>query len=72
MTEYVPLEKLLNNTQGSLFKLVVVTAKRALDVAEGAKPLVDVSLGTKPIEVVFKEIAEGRVNYKEGQLEKKE
>lgn len=64
MTEYVPLETLLRNTKGSIFKLVVVCAKRALDVAEGKKPLVELISKEKPIETVFREIAGGKVYYK--------
>jgi len=61
---YVPLEDLLKNTEGSIFKLVICAAKRALDVAEGQKPLVEMPGNTKPIEVVFQEIAAGKVSYK--------
>lgn len=63
MKYYVPLEDLLKNTQGSIFKLVICAAKRALDVAEGQKPLVDVTSSAKPIEVVFQEISQGKVTY---------
>lgn len=63
MSEYVPLENLLRNTGGSIFKLVVLAAKRALEIAEGKKPLVEVPPGTKPIEIVFKEIDEHKITY---------
>lgn len=64
MTEYVPLETLLRNTKGSIFKLVVLCAKRSLDVAEGKKPMVETTSKDKPIEVVFREIAAGKITYK--------
>ncbi len=64
MGEYTPLENLLKNTGGSLFKLVIVVAKRALEIAEGKKPLVEVPSETKPIEAAFLEIEQHKVTYK--------
>ena len=61
---YVPLEALLKQTEGSIFKLVIAAAKRSLEIAEGKKPLVDPKRDEKPIETVFREIADGKVNYK--------
>jgi len=63
MSEYIPLENLLKNTGGSIFKLVVLAAKRALEIAEGKKPLVEIPPETKPIETVFKEIDEHKITY---------
>ena len=67
-SEYVPLEALLKKTDGSIFKLVIAAAKRSLEIAEGIKPLVEASKDEKPIEIVFREIAEGKVFYKKKPL----
>ena len=33
--DYVPLEKLIDKTNNSLYKLVILASRRALEVAEG-------------------------------------
>lgn len=39
--DYIPREKLLGATKGSIYKLAVLAAKRAMVLAEGEKPLVE-------------------------------
>ena len=63
--ERVSVEKMLAATGSSVYKLVVLVTKRALEIVAGAPKLTDVSLETKPISVAMKEIAEGKVKYKE-------
>lgn len=58
---HTALENLLDKANGSVYKLVVMTAKRALEIAEGAVKLVDVNTEEKPISVALKEIAAGKV-----------
>ena len=59
----VPLEKLLDKT-GSLYKLVIIAAKRALELNDGAPRLVEASPKEKPALVALREIAAGKVGLK--------
>lgn len=61
---YVPLEKLLDKCDNSIYKLVVLASRRALEIAEGQPKLVNVSSAIKPTTVALNEIAEGRVHCK--------
>ena len=61
---YVPLERLLDKSDNSIYKLVILTAKRALEIAEGQPKLVAAASSTKPSTVALYEIAEGKVYYK--------
>jgi len=63
--EYVELEKLLDKSGGSLYKLVVLASKRALELAEGKPKLTThVNPNTKPSIIALQEIAEGLVHVK--------
>jgi len=61
---YVALEKLLDKSNGSIYKLVILASKRALEIAEGQPKLVDVSSSMKPSTVALHEIAENKVYLK--------
>ncbi|MDD4980440.1 MAG: DNA-directed RNA polymerase subunit omega [Candidatus Omnitrophica bacterium] len=61
---YVPLEKLLDKSDNSIYKLVILASKRALEIAEGQPKLVEVDASIKPSTVALFEIAEGKVRYK--------
>ncbi|MCM8800762.1 MAG: DNA-directed RNA polymerase subunit omega [Candidatus Omnitrophica bacterium] len=58
---YVPLEKLIDKSQDSVYKLVILASKRALEIAEGQPRLVNVDSAIKPSTVALYEIAEGKV-----------
>jgi DNA-directed RNA polymerase subunit K/omega len=63
--EYIPLEKLLDKSQNSIYKLVVLVSKRSLELAEGQVRLVDnVNLSTKPSTVAMQEIIQGKIKVK--------
>ncbi|MDP1853661.1 MAG: DNA-directed RNA polymerase subunit omega [Candidatus Omnitrophota bacterium] len=62
--ENVPLEKLLNVTGNSLYKLVILVSRRAIEIAEGAPKLCDVNSTVKPASIAFREILEGKVSCK--------
>jgi len=63
---YAALEKMLDKTDGSIYKLVVVASKRALELAEGNPKLVgEINLAAKPSTVALREISEGKVKAKE-------
>ena len=59
---YVPIEELLKRC-GSVYKLVILAAKRAKEVAEGAPPLVETA-HRKVTSVALEEILQGKVLYK--------
>ncbi len=61
---YVPLEKLLDKSDNSIYKLVILVSKRALEIAEGQPKLVKADSTVKPSTVALYEIAAGKVHYK--------
>ena len=58
---HVPLEELLDKSLGSVYKLVVLAAKRALEIAEGKPRLIDLPASMKPSTVALHEISRGLV-----------
>lgn len=61
---YIPLEKIIDKAEGSLYKLVILASKRALELSEGMPKLVDADSSVKHTTVALKEIAEGKVKSK--------
>ena len=61
---YVPLEKMLDKTNGSIYKLVIVASRRALEIAEGQPRLIEVPAAVKPSTVALQEIASGKITFK--------
>jgi len=61
---YMEREKLLGMSEGSIYKLVNLAAKRALEIAEGQPKLVNVSADVKPSTVALYEIAAGKIQAK--------
>lgn len=57
------MQNLLNKV-GSLYKLVNLTAVRAVELSEGAANLVGEKPEAKLINTALKEISEGKINYK--------
>lgn len=57
----VPLEGLLDKSGGSVYKLVTLASKRALEIAEGQPRLVDMPASMKPSTVALHEISQGKV-----------
>lgn len=39
--DYVPVEKVIGAAEGSIYKLTILVAKRAMELAEGEKPLIE-------------------------------
>ena len=56
----------LFNQIGSSYKLVILAARRAIELSEGAAKLVDAPPSAKPINVAIEEIAEGKITFKVG------
>ena len=61
---YLARENFLDKTNGSVYKLVVLASKRALEIAEGQPKLVAASSSAKPYEVALDEIASGKISFK--------
>jgi DNA-directed RNA polymerase omega subunit len=61
---YVPIEKLLGKCNDSIYKLVVVASKRALEIAEGQPKMVSTPSTMKPSTSALYEIAAGKVTCK--------
>ena len=59
--EYQGRERLLDKSLGSIYKLVILASKRALEIAEGQPKLVDDDASVKPSTVALHEIAAGRI-----------
>ena len=66
---YVPLEKLIDKSYGSMYKLVLLVSRRALELAEGAARLVEAPGDIKVTTLAMLEVAAGKVAMSE---EKKE
>jgi DNA-directed RNA polymerase omega subunit len=61
---YIPVEKLIDKADNSIYKLVILASKRALELSEGMPNLVGVDSNFKPIDIALREIAENKVRYK--------
>jgi len=61
---YVALEKLLDKSNESIYKLVILASKRALEIAEGQPKLVEANSSVKPSTIALQEIAENKVHSK--------
>ncbi len=56
-----PLEALLDRVDNK-YALVIVAAKRARQLKEGALPMVDVETGN-PVTIALEEISAGKIRY---------
>ncbi|MFH1457663.1 MAG: DNA-directed RNA polymerase subunit omega [Candidatus Omnitrophota bacterium] len=61
---YVVLEKLLDKSCDSIYKLVILASKRALEIAEGQPKLVEAAAATKPSTIALQEVAEEKIKCK--------
>jgi|GEM_PF-346600 len=59
----IPVEKLLEKA-GSVYKLVIVAAKRAMELSEGSPRLVAAGAKEKPALVALREVAEGKIGVR--------
>ncbi len=68
--EYIALEKMLDKSAGSVYKLVNLASRRALEIAEGQPQLVDVDKSLKPSTIALFEIAADKVRAQKAKAEK--
>ena len=61
---YIPIEQLLDKADNSMYKLVMLAAKRTLEIAEGQPKLVPINSSLKPSSIALEEIAKGKVQLK--------
>lgn len=64
MMAYVPIQELLQKT-GSMFKLVILASRRAVELNAGAEQLVESDKNTKVASIALLEILQGKVKIKE-------
>jgi DNA-directed RNA polymerase omega subunit len=60
---YVPVEKLLEASDGSLYRLAVLAAKRAMQLADGEKALIE-KPGERVLDNALREIAAEKIKAK--------
>ena len=60
----IPMEELLDKT-GSIYKLVLLASKRAIELNSGAGKLIEVNPKLKLTTVALEEIRQGKVRLKE-------
>ena len=60
----VQREDLIKYSKGSIYKLVILASKRALELKAGAQKLIEETPG-KTAAIVFEEIRQGKVRIKE-------
>jgi len=58
------IQEILDKSDNSVYKLVIMASKRALEIAEGQPKLVAMDTSVKPSTVALAEIAVGKVEYK--------
>ena len=61
---YIPVEHLLDKADNSMYKLVMLAAKRTLEIAEGQPKLCSANSSLKPPSIALEEIAQGKVRMK--------
>ncbi len=52
----------LSNKGDSRYTLVMLTAKRARQIVDGAKPLIETT-SKKPVSIAIEEMVEGKISY---------
>lgn len=70
MVDYIVLENLLDKSRGSIYKLVNLASKRALEIAEGQPKLVSVDAALKPSTIALYEIEADKIRVAKPKQEK--
>ncbi|MCQ9204975.1 MAG: DNA-directed RNA polymerase subunit omega [Omnitrophica bacterium] len=60
----IPLESLLIASNGSIYKLAILAAKRAISLSDGEKPLVE-KPSERMLDNALREIREGKIKAKD-------
>lgn len=59
----IPLETLLEASEGSIYKITILAAKRAISLTDGEKSLLD-KPGEKVLDNALREIKDGKIKVK--------
>jgi DNA-directed RNA polymerase omega subunit len=62
--KYVSVDRVLGASNGSIFKITILAAKRALQLADGAKSLIE-KPGEKLLDNALREIVDGKLRVKD-------
>ena len=57
------IDKLLDKTH-SIYKLIILASRRAIELADGAQRLVEEPIDAKPARIALDEILAGKIEYK--------
>ncbi len=60
----IPLERILGASNGSIYKLTILVAKRAISLTDGDKPLIE-KPSDKVLDNALREIDSGKVKVRE-------
>jgi len=63
---YIPIERLINEKQGSIYKLVIAASRRAVELGNGSEKLVSADAATKLTSIALEEIKTNKISYKRG------
>lgn len=62
---YIPMEQLLKNTEDSMYKLVILASRRALELGTGSGRLVDEAAPNEKLtSIALREIKEKKISFK--------
>ncbi|MBN3039723.1 MAG: DNA-directed RNA polymerase subunit omega [Candidatus Omnitrophica bacterium] len=61
----MPLENLLEASRGSIYKLTILAAKRAMELTDGQKPMIE-KPGEKGLDNALREIEAGKIVVRNG------
>ena len=56
--------QLLYNRTNSAYKLVILAARRAIELSDGAVPLIEAGRDEKVTNIAIHEILQGKISYK--------
>ena len=68
---YLPIGDCLERSRGSIYKFTTMVARRAQEIAEGSKPLVESLKDERPINIAIREIQEGYLRIEPDKKSKK-
>jgi len=60
---YLAMEELLKNAKESMYKLVIMASRRAVELGSGSEKLVDAEPNTKLTSIALEEIRENKISY---------
>lgn len=61
---YTPIEALLKNSKNSMYKLVILASRRALELGAGSEKLISANPNAKLTSIALDEIRENKISYK--------